>query len=244
MRVCVASVGILLALVVAPAHASSNLDTSAVVYILCNTQSYSNGSTFSEELSSVLQTLQKEASSAPYFSTQEDTVVGAYQCRGDLSLDTCSQCVNSAAQSALSSCPNAIGSRVQLDGCFLRYENYSFFVEDSSVVVELCNTQKDNSSSFQTHVTQLLRQVTNAAPNNKLLYASARSALTSSSANASSNYLYALAQCLNYLSPAACARCLAAHSSSWQDCEFAVGAQVHSVSCYYRFEIYPFYDLS
>ncbi|MCO5564517.1 hypothetical protein L7F22_018178 [Adiantum nelumboides] len=124
-----------------------------------------------EDLNNLLADLKQKAASSSYHVRR-----AAYQCRGDLAPDVCSKCVADAAQSALSSCPRAIGSRVQLDGCFLRYENYTFAVPDSSIVLELCNVDKDDSSAFQSQVSNLLGKVTAAAPANGRLFASARGA--------------------------------------------------------------------
>ncbi|KAH7415402.1 hypothetical protein KP509_14G041300 [Ceratopteris richardii] len=167
--------------------------------------------------------------------------MAGFQCRGDLSSELCSQCVESASQTVLSSCPYAIGSRVQKDGCFLRYENYTFAVPDTSIITELCNVDKNNDSRFQADVAQIVARVVSEAPKGHLLYTSATSPVSSSNSSSAPSTLYALAQCLNYLSRSECSECLSAHSSSWQDCDNAVGSQIHSVSCYYRFEIYPFF---
>ncbi|MCO5576436.1 hypothetical protein L7F22_030246 [Adiantum nelumboides] len=225
-------VGVAVLFLAAPCE---SLETSSDVYILCNTRTYDNRSSFDEDLNTLLTDLKQKAGSSSYHVRRAATLSGAYQCRGDLAPDACSKCVSDAAQSALSSCPSAIGSRVQLNGCFLRYENYTFAVPDSSIVLELCNVNKDESSAFQSQVSNLLGKVTAAAPANGRLFASAMSALSSNAT------LYALAQCLGYLSQTECSHCLAAHPTSWQDCDHAVGAQIHSVSCYYRFEIYPFF---
>ncbi|MCO5572699.1 hypothetical protein L7F22_026458 [Adiantum nelumboides] len=182
-----------------------SLETSNDLYILCNTWTYDNGSSLDEDLNTLLANLKQKAGSSSYHVGRATTLSGAYQCRGNLAPDACSKCVADATQSALSSCPSVIGSCVQLDGYFLRYENYTFAMPDSSIVLEVCNISKDDSSAFQSQVSNLLGKVTAAAPANGRLFASVRLALSSNAT------LYALAQCLDYLSQTEHSHCLAAH---------------------------------
>ncbi|KAH7422687.1 hypothetical protein KP509_12G020400 [Ceratopteris richardii] len=234
-------------LIVPPTAATSkSYDDLSDVYILCNTQNYTAGDAFDNQLKASLTSLQQLAQRRSSYRLLQIrgpgiTLMTSFQCRGDLSPSKCSECVTAAVQTASSSCPSSIGSRVQKNGCFLRYEQYSYNVEDSSVVVELCNTQKNTDPYFKNQVQGIVSRVISSAPRHKNLFASASVSLGSQKGSSAGFKLYALAQCQGYLSPGQCADCLTAHSSSWQDCDAAVGSQIHSVSCYYRFETYPFF---
>ncbi|KAH7422684.1 hypothetical protein KP509_12G020100 [Ceratopteris richardii] len=186
---------------------SKSSDDLSDVYILCNTQNYTAGDAFDKQLKASLTSLQQLA--------QRRSSYRLLQIRGrGITLMTSFQC-RAAVQTASSSCPSSIGSRVQKNGCFLRYE--------------------------QNQVQGIVSRVISSAPGHKNLLASASVSLASQKGSSAASKLYALAQCQGYLSPGQCADWLSAHSSSWQDCDAAVGSQIHSVSCYYRFETYPFF---
>ncbi|CAI0455133.1 unnamed protein product, partial [Linum tenue] len=57
------------------------------------------------------------------------------QCHADLSQTDCLLCY-AAARTKLPRCLPAVSARIYLDGCFLRYENYSFYTESVSPAID------------------------------------------------------------------------------------------------------------
>lgn len=207
-------------------------DSLAPVYRVCNTGKFSDDSSASQDFSTVLEALTDLSSSTSFNTANHNQFYGMYQCRGDISVNAadCSTCVAGAEALAKKNCPNAIGLRLQLDGCYLRYEKYSFSTADYSRVVTLCNTNKNKDSAFQQNVDSLLKSVIAAAPAN------------GGYASGTAQGLFAVAQCLGFLTAKECASCLANNANGKQACNQAVGVQVHAVDCYYRFETFPFFN--
>lgn len=72
-------------------------------------------------------------------STPQDTVYGLYQCAGNFQTDQCADCVARAVAKLGQTCPAACGGALQLDGCFVKYDNATFLgAEDKTLVVKKC----------------------------------------------------------------------------------------------------------
>ncbi|MCO5597767.1 hypothetical protein L7F22_051849 [Adiantum nelumboides] len=161
-------------------------------------------------------------------SSGDDMVYAVFQCRGDLSTQSCTQCVQYAAQ-LRQVCPESVGARFRLDGCFLRYDNQSFFSLDTDVVSALCNTANLSDVVTLRAIGDLMQRVTSEAPKQGG-WASARA-----------SGMYGAAQCVGYLSQAECAMCLT--SSSYRVyCDSSKGAQLHLASCDIRYDAYDFLE--
>lgn len=98
-------------------------------------------------MNSVLTSVVNSASSANFNnfkislpgSTQSDIVYGLFQCRGDLSNSDCHDCVVHAVSQLGSLCVGTSGGALQLEGCFVKYDNISFLgVADKAVVAKKC----------------------------------------------------------------------------------------------------------
>lgn len=125
--------------------ASSSTDT--FVYGGCSQLKYTPGSTYETALNSLLTSLVNSAEFSTYGnftvpgpgSSPQDTIYGLYQCRGDLSIDDCSKCVAQTVSRLGTLCVGSCGGVLQLDGCFVKYDNAKFLgVEDKTVVLKKC----------------------------------------------------------------------------------------------------------
>ncbi|KAH7840077.1 hypothetical protein Vadar_012347 [Vaccinium darrowii] len=124
--------------------------TSAIdsfVYGGCTQPKYSPGTPYESNVNSILTSLVNSASFANFNnfkisvpgSTASDIVYGLFQCRGDVSSSDCRDCVSHAVSQLGVLCVNSAGGALQLDGCFVKYENTSFLgVEDKTVVMKKC----------------------------------------------------------------------------------------------------------
>ncbi|XP_043695764.1 plasmodesmata-located protein 7-like isoform X2 [Telopea speciosissima] len=123
----------------------STADTNSFIYGGCSQLTYSPGSAYESNLNSLLTSLVNSATYSSFNkltfsgSTQQDVVYGLYQCQGDLSMPDCSNCIQRAVSQLGILCPSSTGGAVQLQGCFIKYDNTSFLgVEDKTVVVKKC----------------------------------------------------------------------------------------------------------
>jgi len=211
------------------------------IYGLCNVNKYSNGSEYESKVDTVLQYLVISAAPAGGFTTYSyGGVHGLLQCRPDVSLHDCQTCSAAASQMAYQNCPNAIGARIQLESCFIRYENYSFAsVLDTNIAYALENVKSNNDiQAFNYTLGNLMETLAGEAPLNvNRLFATGSWVVNSSVA------IYGLEMCLRTLPTPDCAICLREAIAAMNGCcSSQVGAQVYLGSCALRFEIYPFYS--
>lgn len=213
------------------------------IYSLCNVKNYRNGSEYESNVNGVLKHLVNDAAHSGGFATySHGQVKGLLQCRGDVSENECQKCSTKASQMAYENCPNAIGARIELEFCFIRYENYNFdSVLDTDVIYTLQNVNSNSDiHGFNKTLENLVESMAAKAPSNVKRFA------TKSSEVHSSVTIYGLEMCWRSLEGRDCAVCLRkAIAAMNQCCSSQVGAQVFLASCTIRFEIYPFYkDLS
>ncbi|XP_071711982.1 plasmodesmata-located protein 7 [Rutidosis leptorrhynchoides] len=119
--------------------------TDSFIYAGCSQIKYTQGSTYESNLDSLLTSLVNSATYSSYNkysisgSTQQDVINGIYQCRGDLAMPDCATCVARAVTQLAPLCSQTCGGAIQLEGCFVKYDNTSFIgVEDKSVVMKKC----------------------------------------------------------------------------------------------------------
>lgn len=117
------------------------------VYGGCSQLKYKPNTPYESNVNSMLTSLVNSAASAPFNnfkisvpgSSPTDVLYGLFQCRGDLSSDDCRTCVARAVGQVGVLCAGAAGAAVQLDRCFVKYDNTSFLgVEDKTVVMKKC----------------------------------------------------------------------------------------------------------
>ncbi|KAI4307662.1 hypothetical protein L6164_030827 [Bauhinia variegata] len=119
--------------------------TGSFLFGGCTQQKYSPDSPYQSNIDSLLTSLVNSATYSSYNnftiigSTQSDVVYGLYQCRGDLSMPDCATCVARAVTRVGSMCPQTCGGAVQLEGCYVKYDNATFLgVEDKTVILKKC----------------------------------------------------------------------------------------------------------
>ncbi|KAL8531909.1 hypothetical protein ACS0TY_008494 [Phlomoides rotata] len=117
------------------------------IYVGCSQLKYNSGTPYESNVNSILTSVVNSASSSNFNnfkislpgSTSNDVVYGLFQCRGDLTSSDCHTCIAGAVSRLGSTCLGASGGVLQLEGCFVRYDNTSFLgVEDKTVVSDKC----------------------------------------------------------------------------------------------------------
>jgi len=209
------------------------------IYGLCNVKKYSNGSDYQNNVNTVLKYLVNAAAPSGGFATYSyGEVNGLLQCRGDVSQKDCQNCSAAVSQMVYQDCPNAIGARIQLEFCFIRYENYTFAsVLDTNDIYGLENVKSNGDiRDFNKTLGNLMGSLASKAPIKVNRFA------TGSWVVNSSVTIYGLEMCLRSLPGPDCGVCLReAIADMNRCCSSQVGAQVYLGSCTVRFEIYPFY---
>ncbi|KAH7284546.1 hypothetical protein KP509_34G059000 [Ceratopteris richardii] len=191
--------------------------------------------TFSRNLDTALRNFSTIASEGINYSATTvglsgtDPVYAVFQCRGDLTTQSCSVCVQNATSRLPDACPKSVGARIQLEGCFVRYDNSSFFSLDSDAIELLCNVENTSDVTALTAIQNVMGKVVNLAPTQ------------GGFASAVENGAYAEAQCIGYINSSECLQCLTAHPYR-TFCDSSIGKRVYTDSCFYRFELYNFLD--
>ncbi|KAG9142277.1 hypothetical protein Leryth_007700 [Lithospermum erythrorhizon] len=128
------------------AHPSS-CSMESFIYIGCTPLKFNPGTLYESNVNSILTSLVNSAPSTHFNnfkislpgSTQADVIYGLFQCRGDLTNSDCSHCIRDAVTRLGATCPSSLGGALQLEGCFVKYDNVSFLgIEDKTVVMQKC----------------------------------------------------------------------------------------------------------
>ncbi|XP_023550862.1 cysteine-rich repeat secretory protein 60-like [Cucurbita pepo subsp. pepo] len=119
--------------------------TDTFIYGGCTQLRYSPNSGYESNLNSLLTSLVNSATYTSYnnytfqASTPQDALYGLYQCRADLSMPDCATCIARAVTQLGALCSDTCGGALQLEGCYVKYDNSTFLgVEDKTVVLKKC----------------------------------------------------------------------------------------------------------
>lgn len=166
------------------------------------------------------------------------TFYALVQCLEDLSKVDCTLCY-SEIRSLLPKCYPEIGGRIYLDGCFMRYANYSFFDEVmDSLDTSVCSSSNRSSDQqgFGSAVNAVLSNVTSLAVKSNKGFA------VTSAFRSTEFAAYALAQCWENLNTSSCAACLSAAAASVAKCAPAEEGRALFAGCFIRYSTAPFWN--
>lgn len=167
-----------------------------------------------------------------------NAVFGLAQCFKDLSSIDCQLCF-SEIRSILPKCYPDTGGRIFFDGCFGRYENFSFFDQGmDSVQLKNCSSSKNSSQPgiFKEALERVIESVSLKAQKNQ--------GFAVASHSVSNLTLHALAQCWESLDKKTCNSCLQASASSIMSCYPGVDGRSLNAGCYMRYSNEVFWNLS
>lgn len=244
--------GVLLIVISLTAHIplSAASPETTTVWVDCENSEYRHGSAFNHNLIKVLESLLRNvylsgfnvSSVVVKGKNSDGSVYGVAQCRGDLDSSDCQQCVSTAKAELVQRCQN-ISGLIQLDGCFLRYDNHNFYGNIESARTSLiCNGGKSSQQRKFAHAVNVrLLKITNKAAQSPKLFAAGYSLVVPSL----KEHIYIIAQCWRDLSQTSCGSCLTSAYIAIESCETgAIGAQFESENCYLRYEVYKFFNTS
>ncbi|KAH6801948.1 cysteine-rich RLK protein 2 [Perilla frutescens var. frutescens] len=140
-----------------------------------------------------------------------DGSYGFAQCYRDIPLTECALCY-AEARTNVPQCHPANGGMIFLDGCFMRYANYSFFHEYAGPNDQgVCGIRTRQNPAFQDSARQALSRVLSSAPTNNG-FGWAHVAVTDGQS------AYVLADCWRTINASACRACLEKASASISRC--------------------------
>ncbi|KAF3775593.1 Cysteine-rich repeat secretory protein 12 [Nymphaea thermarum] len=199
------------------------------IYGGCSRQKYSPISSYQTNLDSLLASLATASTSGLYSHSSAgkpgdpDAVSGVVQCRGDLPGSDCLSCVQDAINQLRLLCFDATGAAIQLDSCFLKYDNATFVgVLDTTLIYKRCGPSSYDPS-FAGQRDDALRQLSDGGGGG-------------SYRTASSGTVYGVAQCVGDLSPGDCSRCVSQAVAKLKEaCGSAISGDSFLGKCYARY---------
>lgn len=215
-----------------------------IIYAACNVEKYSNGSAFERNVEKLFYILTRNSLltgfNASAYGTGSSRVFGRLQCRGDLSPRDCHTCSLNSLNSIRRDCPNAVGARVQLEYCFLRFENYDFLSKlDTNLWYRLVSDSNVADPRFTIAVRNLMVNLSARATSSNYNFAVGKTTVNFSSRNSST--IYGMEMCWRDMSTNDCAACLSRGlEDMFSCCPQRAGVQVFFASCTLRYEIYAF----
>ncbi|KAF3953243.1 hypothetical protein CMV_021293 [Castanea mollissima] len=208
---------------------SLSSDTDSFVFGGCTQQKYTQNSPYESNLNSLLTSLVNSATYSSYnnytitASTTQDTLYGLYQCRGDLSMPDCATCVARSVSQIGVLCPQTCGGAVQLQGCYVKYDNATFLgVEDKTVVLKKCGPSIGYDDDAMSRRDAVLGALTSSGGAYRV---------------GGSGEVQGVAQCVGDLSSGECQDCVSeAIGRLKSDCGGAVYGDMFLAKCYARYQ--------
>ncbi|WJX81280.1 hypothetical protein P8452_64182 [Trifolium repens] len=160
-------------------------------------------------------------------------IFGFAQCFKDLSHTDCLLCY-AASRTKLPRCLPSISARIYLDGCFLRYDNYSFYSEETDPLrdsVTCTSTSERLEVQMEKSIEKVIDVVTGDAVNGGGGFAKKEV-----------EGVYALAQCWNTLGIQGCRNCLKNAVKKVRGCLPNKEGRALNAGCYLRYSTHNFFN--
>ncbi|KAK1569170.1 hypothetical protein Q3G72_033386 [Acer saccharum] len=164
-------------------------------------------------------------------------IYGLAQCHQDLSQTDCLLCF-AASRTKLPRCLPSFSGRIYLDGCFLRYDNYSFYHESTSPLIDSVTCSSQNSTVVSRNT--FLESVGYAVGN--VTKIAAAEGTGGGFGAVSVNGVYALAQCWESVGRDGCRECLEKAGKAVRGCGVKTEGRGLNAGCYLRYSDYKFFN--
>ncbi|XP_059439329.1 cysteine-rich receptor-like protein kinase 10 isoform X2 [Corylus avellana] len=209
---------------------------------------YSKKSTYEANLNNALSSITSNNDidygfySSSSSGQEPDKVYAIGLCRGDLKKDVCRSCLNDSTVALKELCPNQKEAIGWYDNCSLRFSNTSMFgieTENPNFMDWNSKNVSDINGYGEALKTQLDSMISEAASGGSFKFA------TRSSVAPDLSKIYVLVQCTPDLSEQECSNCLQMISVQTPlCCTGKDGARYYKPSCNFRYESYPFFDVT
>ncbi|KAK4281334.1 hypothetical protein QN277_012842 [Acacia crassicarpa] len=216
-------------------HRISAADFTDLVYKGCADQKFQDPSgIYSQNLKSLVATLVAQSAQKVFASTTsgdgQNAIRGLYQCRGDLSNSDCYKCVSKIPDMLDKLCGQVVAARIQLSGCYLRYEIVGFKqVSGTQLLYKVCGSIQASGSGFAERRETAFGMVENGVKSGGSLFYTG-----------SYQSLYVLGQCEGDLSSGDCGDCVkSAEDQAKYICGNSISAKVYLQKCYISYNFFP-----
>lgn len=202
--------------------------TNSIVYYDCSKFCFDSVTPYESNLNSLFTSL-IDSSCVSGFNrieiSQNDVVVyGLFQCQGDVNSAKCKDCVTNSINQLKATCPMSISGTIQLEeGCFVKYDNISFFgTQNKMEVLKTCGTSIGYNSDVLNRIDEALTYLT---VGNEQYFRSEES-----------GSFQGVAQCVQDLSVSDCQDCLSEACGRLRtECVTSIWADMFLGKCYLRY---------
>ncbi|KAJ0700266.1 putative Gnk2-like domain-containing protein [Helianthus annuus] len=212
-----------------------------------NAENYTASSAYQRNLDTTLSTLPTTNSGFGFFNFStgkgNDTANSIALCRGDVNPGECSSCLNDSVANLRKLCPNQKEALGYYDHCLLQYSNNDLLVypQKRDYFFQFNPQNTTDIDKFNGALRPLMDELRGAA-------AAGGSLLKFASGNRTGpgfDRIYGLVQCAPYLTEQECSECLEDEVSKIGIHDNGkIGGKIVLPTCYFRFEIYPFFNQS
>ncbi|KAJ1416654.1 Gnk2-homologous domain [Sesbania bispinosa] len=211
---------------------SSAADNTNLVYKGCAEQKLQDSENLKSLLSSLVSASGQKGFAATTAGDGQNAITGAYQCRGDLTNSDCYTCVSKIPGMLGKLCGGDVAAaRVQLSGCYLRYEVVGFKqVPQTQLLYKVCGSRKVvDGGGFEVRRDSAFGMVENGVKSSGSLFYTG-----------SYQSLYVLGQCEGDLGSDDCVACIkSAEEQAKLECGDSISSQIYLYNCYLSYSFYP-----
>ncbi|KAL8241812.1 hypothetical protein R6Q59_012114 [Mikania micrantha] len=206
---------------------SSVSTATSNIYVRCSQLNFTLTTPYESSINSLFTSLVDSASIYNFnkfeISPQNDAFYALFQCRGDLNSLNCKDCVVSAISELKTACPMSTGGEIQFEGCYVKYDNMSFFgVQEKTEVYRRCGPSIGYNSDVLNRIDGALAYLVGG---NGQYY---RGVVFGS--------IEGVAQCVQDLSLSDCQDCLSeAFAQLRTECETSTWGDMYFGKCYIRY---------
>lgn len=214
-------------------------DNTKLVFKGCSEQKFQDPSEqYSKTLNTLFDSLISQSKNTSFSSTttpsdssdQSAAMYGLYQCRGDLTTSDCYTCVSSLPSMATKLCKKSMAARIQVTGCYLRYEIVGFKqVSDTEFLYKTCGSKQVSGTEFEGKRDDAFDLVEKGVENGNGFFTGSVESV-----------FYVLGQCEGDLGSGDCGDCVMnALGNLKTRCGDSVFGQVYLQKCYVSYTYYP-----
>ncbi|XWS31369.1 hypothetical protein CRYUN_Cryun23aG0070300 [Craigia yunnanensis] len=210
-------------------------DYTTLVFKGCADQKFQDPSgVYLQNLKSLMSTLVSQSSQKTFSNTtygqDPNAITGLYQCRGDLTTSQCYSCVSKIPKISDKLCGQAVAARVQLSGCYLRYQIVGFKeVPETEFLYKVCGTSQASGTDFESRRDTAFNMTEDGVKSGSSLFYTG-----------DYQSVYVLGQCEGDLATSDCGDCVnSAFETAKDDCGDSISGQVYLHKCYISYSYYP-----
>ncbi|KAJ0983295.1 hypothetical protein J5N97_011550 [Dioscorea zingiberensis] len=214
------------------------------LYRSCGSTKYTANSTYESNLLALLPSLVYYGSDQGFYKNIVgrvlDQIYALSLCRGDTNTSSCWSCLDLARQNALQFCAYNKATIIYYDNCLLRYSNQNFLnsTDNSDVILMLNIEDVTDPDNFIKLPSELVNRTFHYAA----FKSSQRFGTGEANFTDAEPKLYGLEQCSRDFSGDQCYNCLTGMLPVLQNIAGKRGGRVIGSRCYFRYELYPFYE--